>query len=100
MKSIETGDPGPGAVINPAKYIQHNLGVADGVAGFGAFLKSLPVGSARVNPVRVFEDGNFVFAHTGYVLGGPQVGFDIFRFENGLIVEHWDNLQASGILTL
>lgn len=24
---------------------------------------------------------------------GPKIGFDIFRFEDGLIVEHWDNLQ-------
>jgi len=24
---------------------------------------------------------------------GPRIGFDIFRFEDGLIVEHWDILQ-------
>ena len=24
---------------------------------------------------------------------GEQVGFDIFKFENGLISEHWDNLS-------
>jgi predicted SnoaL-like aldol condensation-catalyzing enzyme len=27
-------------------------------------------------------------------LASPQVVFDIFRFENGLIVEHWDNTEA------
>ncbi|MBQ8069741.1 MAG: hypothetical protein IJ202_02690, partial [Bacteroidales bacterium] len=26
---------------------------------------------------------------------GPKVGFDIFRFEDGKIVEHWDNLQET-----
>ncbi|MGO4275344.1 nuclear transport factor 2 family protein, partial [Paenibacillus sp. TAF58] len=26
-------------------------------------------------------------------LNGAKAGFDIFRFENGKIVEHWDNLQ-------
>ena len=28
-----------------------------------------------------------------YLFGKNQVGFDIFRFSNGEIVEHWDNLQ-------
>lgn len=35
LKSIETGEAAPVAVINPAKYIQHNLGIKDGLAGFG-----------------------------------------------------------------
>src|SRR5262249_39910536 len=49
LKSIETGDPKPVAVINPRKYTQHNLAVADGLEGFGALLKQLPPHSARVN---------------------------------------------------
>ncbi len=93
LKSIETGDAKPIAYIDPNKYIQHNLGAADGLAGFGALLAQLPEGSARANVVRVFQDGDFVFAHTDYDFFGPKVGFDIFRFENGRIVEHWDNLQ-------
>lgn len=95
LKSIETGDPAPAAVINAAKYIQHNLAVADGLAGFGEVLSQLPAGSARANTVRVFEDGDFVFAHTDYDFFGPKIGFDIFRFEDGKIVEHWDNLQET-----
>jgi predicted SnoaL-like aldol condensation-catalyzing enzyme len=46
-----------------------------------------------VNTVRVFQDGDFIFAHTDYNFFGPKIGFDIFRFEEGKIVEHWDNLQ-------
>lgn len=95
LKSIETGEAGPVAVINPAKYIQHNLEAADGLAGFGALLAQLPKGSARVNTVRTFEDGAYVFAHTDYNFFGPKIGFDIFRFEDGKIVEHWDNLQVT-----
>lgn len=95
LKSIETGDPAPVAAINPAKYIQHNLAAADGLAGFGALLQALPKGSARANTVRVFQDGDFVFSHTEYDFFGPKIGFDIFRFENGQIVEHWDNLQET-----
>jgi predicted SnoaL-like aldol condensation-catalyzing enzyme len=95
LKSIETGDPAPAAVVNPAKYIQHNLAVGDGLEGLGAVLAQLPPGSARVNTVRVFQDGDFVFAHSGYNFFGPKIGFDVFRFEDGRIVEHWDNLQET-----
>ncbi|MUH34431.1 hypothetical protein D9O36_01135 [Zobellia amurskyensis] len=94
LKSIETGAQEPAAYINPNNYVQHNLGVADGIAGFVATLQALPPNSAKVNTVRTFEDGNFVFSHTDYNFFGPKIGFDIFRFEDGLIVEHWDNLQV------
>ncbi len=93
LKSIETGDSAPVAVINPAKYVHHNLGIKDGLAGFGEALAALPAGSARVNTVRAFQDGDYVFAHTDYNFFGPKIGFDVFRFEDGKIVEHWDNLQ-------
>ncbi len=95
LKSIESGDPKPLAYINPDKYIQHNLAVGDGLAGVRALLQSLPKGSAKVKTVRVLQDGDFVVTHTDYNFFGPKVGFDIFRFEEGKIVEHWDNLQET-----
>jgi len=100
LKSIETGATEPVAYINPEKYIQHNQAVADGLEGFGAALGALaevaasnPAMAPKVKTVRVFEDGDFVIAHTDYNFFGPKIGIDIFRFEDGLIVEHWDNLQ-------
>ncbi len=95
LKAIETGASEPVGYINPNNYIQHNLAVADGLAGFGAVLQALPKGSAKVNTVRAFEDGDFVFTHSDYNFFGPKIGFDIFRFEDGQIVEHWDNLQET-----
>ena len=95
LKSIETGNTKPVGYINPNKFIQHNLAEGDGLAGFGAVLQQLPKGSAKVNTVRVFQDGDYVFAHTDYNFFGPKIGFDIFRFEDGKIVEHWDNLQQT-----
>lgn len=95
LKSIETGASEPIAYINPNKYIQHNPLAGDGLEGFGELLSQLPKGSARVNTIRVFEDGDYVFAHTEYNFFGPKIAFDIFRFEDGLIVEHWDNLQET-----
>ena len=93
LKSIETGDKGPVSLINPDKYIQHNLAAKDGLAGFGELMAQLPKGSARVNTARVFVDGDFVVAHTDYDFFGPKIGFDIFRFEDGKIVEHWDTIE-------
>ncbi|WP_321319578.1 hypothetical protein [Labilibaculum sp.] len=93
LKSIETGDQELVGYINPNKYIQHNQAVGDGLAGFGALLQQLPEGSVRVNTMRVFSDGDYVIAHTDYNFFGPKIGIDVFRFEDGLIVEHWDNLQ-------
>ncbi|MEM6645969.1 MAG: nuclear transport factor 2 family protein [Bacteroidota bacterium] len=92
LESLETGDPTPVSYINPTTYIQHNLGVADGLEGFGAVLQHQPEGGFKAKVVRAFEDGDFVFTHTDYDFFGPKVGFDVFRFEDGLIVEHWDNL--------
>ncbi len=93
IESIETGAKEPVGYINPDKYIQHNLAVADGLAGFGAVLQQLPEGSAKASVKRAFQDGDYVVLHTEYDFFGPKAGFDIFRFEQGLIVEHWDNLQ-------
>jgi predicted SnoaL-like aldol condensation-catalyzing enzyme len=92
LKALETGAAEPVGVINPQKYIQHNLAVADGLNGFGDFFSKLPKNAIRVNTVRAFEDGDFVFAQSEYEFFGPKVGYDVFRFENGKIVEHWDGL--------
>ncbi len=78
ISSIESGDHAPVGYINPSKYIQHNLGVKDGLQGFGEVMALLPEGSARASVKRVFEDGEFVFAHTEYNFFGPKIGFDIF----------------------
>ncbi len=95
LKSLETGTAEPSRYIDSKKYIQHNLSVADGLAGFAELLQHIPPKTAKVNTVRLFQDGEHVFAHSEYILFGPKVGFDVFRFENGKIVEHWDNLQET-----
>jgi predicted SnoaL-like aldol condensation-catalyzing enzyme len=93
LNSIETGDQTAVGYVNPEKYTQHNLAVGDGLSGFGAILQALPKNSAKVNVIRSFSDGDYVFTHTDYNFFGPKIGFDLFKFEDGLIVEHWDNLD-------
>jgi predicted SnoaL-like aldol condensation-catalyzing enzyme len=78
--------------ISDETYIQHNLGAGDGREGFLS-LFDIPGVKFKVNIVRVFEDGNFVVTHSIYDFFGPKVGFDIFRFKDGKMVEHLDNLQ-------
>ena len=92
LKSLETGDSEPFSYLHPNTYIQHNLNVADGLEGLSELAKHLPP-DVKVETIRVYQDGDYVFAHTDYNFFGPKVGFDVFRYENGKIVEHWDNLQ-------
>jgi len=94
LKSLETGNSEPLQFINPNKYIQHNLSFEDGLDGLKKLVQELPK-STKVNTVRVFEDGEFVFAHTEYDFFGPKIGFDVLRFEDGIMMEHWDNLQTT-----
>ncbi|MFI3286856.1 MAG: nuclear transport factor 2 family protein [Rikenellaceae bacterium] len=99
LNSIETGETAPVAYINAENYTQHNPIAADGLEGFGevlAGLKDYPE-DARVNVVRIFEDGDYVFSHTEYNFFGEKIGFDIFRFEDDKIVEHWDNMQQKPV---
>ncbi len=93
LKSIETGDPGPVAVVNEARYIQHNPQTHEGSDGLAALFQRLSRTSPRVNIVRAFEDGDFVFAHTEYDFASRKIGFEVFPFEDGQAVEHWDNIQ-------
>ncbi len=97
LRSIETGDSDAIQFINEKEYKQHNLTVEDGLDGFGRALANLSnfPEKARVNTIRAFEDNNYVFLHTDYNFFGPKIGFDVFRFEDGKIVEHWDNLMTT-----
>lgn len=92
LNSFNTGDQTPISYINPEKYIQHNLAVGDGLAGFGEVMKNAPEGGFKANVIRAFQDDDYVIAHTEYDFFGPKIGFDVFKFEDGKIVEHWDNL--------
>ena len=93
LKSIETGNPEPVSVVNEEKYIQHNPQTHEGSEGLAALFQRLSKTSPRVNIVRAFEDGDFVFAHTEYDFANRNIGFEVFRFEDGQAVEHWDNIQ-------
>jgi predicted SnoaL-like aldol condensation-catalyzing enzyme len=93
LKGIETGDPEAATVVNEAKYIQHNPRTREGSMGLAELFARLAKTNPRVTFVRVFEDGDFAFAHNEYDFDGVEVAFEVFRFEDGKAVEHWDNIQ-------
>jgi predicted SnoaL-like aldol condensation-catalyzing enzyme len=80
------------------KYIQHNPGARDGIEGFKAFLAFLrekfPNSHSEIK--KVFAEGDYVILHVHAVREPGTRGraiVDIFRLENGKIVEHWDVAQ-------
>jgi predicted SnoaL-like aldol condensation-catalyzing enzyme len=93
LKGIETGDPEAATVVNEAKYIQHNPQTHEGSEGLAQLFARLSKTNPRVTFVRVFEDGDFAFAHNEYDFSSLRVAFEVFRFEDGKAVEHWDNIQ-------
>jgi len=93
LKGIETGDPAAVSVISPTQYIQHNPQTQTGREGLAALFARLSKTSPRVNVVRAYADGDYVFGHTEYDFSSRRIGFEVFRFEGDLAVEHWDNIQ-------
>ena len=80
------------------KYIQHNPGAPDGIEGFKGFVNFLkekfPNSHSEIK--KVFAEGDFVILHVHAVREPGTRGraiVDIFRLENGKIVEHWDVAQ-------
>lgn len=94
LESFESGNPEAiTAYVHPDQYIQHNQALLDGREAMLGALDHLKEMETKVSVKRALVDGNVVALHSVYHFHGPKIGFDIFRFENGLIVEHWDNLQ-------
>lgn len=81
------------------RYVQHNPNAADGPEGFRQFIAFLrdkyPDSHSQI--VTSFVDGDYVILHVHAVREPGTRGnaiIDIFKLENGKIVEHWDVTQA------
>jgi len=80
------------------RYTQHNPNAADGPEGlrdYIAFLKDkFPNNRSEIK--RIFADGDYVIVHVHAVREPGTRGnaiIDIFKLENGKVVEHWDVIQ-------
>lgn len=97
LRAIQSGDvTAMQDYINQTTYTQHNLSYPDGAAAVIGATQSGAFNGTTISIKRSFSDGDYVIFHSEY--GGTwnsdtaQVVYDVFRFDNGLIVEHWDNL--------
>ena len=80
-------------------YKQHNPTAEDGKEGFKKFINYLhdtyPDSHSEIK--RVMAEGDYVILHVHSIKipnTRGQAIVDIFRLENGKIVEHWDVIQA------
>src|ERR1700752_4340140 len=75
-------------------FMQHDPNLADGLAGMKSFAAEVASSPAPdITIYRTLVDGDFVLLHSRYQgigrYSGPQIAFDLFRFKDGKIVEHW-----------
>jgi predicted SnoaL-like aldol condensation-catalyzing enzyme/uncharacterized protein YndB with AHSA1/START domain len=75
--------------IDHKRFVQHNPYAADGVEGLTRFISQTPRDQLQLSVVRAFQDGPYVVAQAMGQRSGRNIFFDIFKFEDGLVVEHW-----------
>jgi predicted SnoaL-like aldol condensation-catalyzing enzyme len=75
-------------------FVQHEPNIADGLSGLRAFVKEVTnFPTTNITIYRTVVDGDIVMLQSkceswpGF--SGPVIAFDLFRFKNGKIVEHW-----------
>jgi predicted SnoaL-like aldol condensation-catalyzing enzyme len=79
-------------------YRQHNPGATDGPEAFIGYVKwfAQTFPDFRMESKRIIAEGDYVVQHSHVIREPEDRGMavvDIFRFENGKIVEHWDVVQ-------
>jgi predicted SnoaL-like aldol condensation-catalyzing enzyme len=95
-KAVETGNPATISDIVREDYVQHTPPVPDGRKGLIGLIqkianKDLP--APVIKNVRVFEDGEFMVLHHDVQWPNRKAMIEIFRFKDGLAVEHWSGVQ-------
>ena len=78
-------------------YLQHNPFMEPGKGALRDF-KSWAVPMANTTLLRVVADGDLVLTHLSVAGFGPNpqmIFFDVYRIDDGKIVEHWDTNQFS-----
>ena len=75
--------------IDHQRFVQHNPYAAAGVEGLRQFISQAPRDQLQLSVVRIFQDGPYVVTQARGQRSGRNFFFDVFRFDDGLVVEHW-----------
>jgi len=97
-KAINDKDYDAAAQYLGDRYLQHNPTAADGPEGLRGFIDFLRAQFPQQhNTIKyAYADGDIVILHVHSVREPGTRGraiVDIFRLENGKVVEHWDVIQ-------
>ncbi len=83
--------------ISAEQYHQHNPDIKDGLSGIVEAVQYLTAQDNMFKYKRIHKvlgEGNFVLTVSEGEWGGKaQAFYDLFRIENGKVVEHWDVIQ-------
>ncbi len=82
--------------VSTETYLQHNASIGDGLGALGEAMAQMAEAGqsmAYTNTPIIVAEGNFVFSASEGTVGDTPTGFsDLFRLEDGKIVEHWDTM--------
>lgn len=83
--------------ISAEQYAQHNPAIKDGLNGIVEAVQFLTANNNMFQYTKIHKvlgEGNFVLTVSeGEWNGTNNVFYDLFRFDNGKAVEHWDIIQ-------
>ena len=79
--------------VSPQQYVQHNPMVRDGIEAFREFMAGPGKDMVYRDVFKIIGQGNFVMVYSHVSLVEEYAVFDLFRVEDGRIVEHWDNME-------
>lgn len=78
-------------------FVEHSPDNPSGRDEFIEFIRRSPLATSRLDLRRVIADDSYVVMHYHLTRAGEsglgEAVVDIWRFEDGLIVEHWDAVQ-------
>lgn len=98
-RAFNDGEPEAAAEAALAPtYVQHNPSAPDGAPAFIAYVHSMrqKFPALHLDVKRTVSEGDFVVTHSAFHLTPGDRGMavaDIWRLEDGRIVEHWDVMQ-------
>ena len=82
--------------LSPTSYLDHNPRAAGDADGVSQYVDRLAGSGARLRVVRMFQDGHHVVIQADGDADGHGTFFDVFRFDGGLIAEHWAFSSPAG----